>query len=32
MTMSGLFGAAALLSILFALAARWQDDNDGGLI
>jgi hypothetical protein len=23
---------AALLSILFALAAHWQNDNDGGLI
>jgi hypothetical protein len=32
MTMSGLFGVAALLSILFALAAHWQDENDGGLI
>jgi hypothetical protein len=30
--MSELFAVAALLSVLFALAAHWQNDNDGGLI
>jgi hypothetical protein len=30
--MGELFAVAALLSILFALAAHWQNDNDGGLI
>jgi hypothetical protein len=30
--MDELFAVAALLSILFALAAHWQNDNDGGLI
>jgi hypothetical protein len=30
--MNELFVAAALLSILFALAAHWQNGNDGGLI
>jgi len=27
-----LFAVAILLSILFALAAHWQNDNDGGLL
>jgi hypothetical protein len=30
--MGELFAVAALLSILFALAAHWQSHNDGGLI
>jgi hypothetical protein len=32
MMMGELFAVAAVLSILFALAAYWQKDNDGGLI
>lgn len=32
MMMGELFAVAAVLSILFALAAHWQNDNDGGLI
>ena len=31
MMMGELFAVAAVLSILFALAAHWQNDNDGGL-
>ena len=30
--MSELFAIAVLLSIVFALAAQWYDDNDRGLI
>jgi hypothetical protein len=32
MTMGELFAVAILSSIIFALAAHWQNDNDGGLI
>jgi hypothetical protein len=32
MMMGELFAVAVLFSILFALAAHWQNDNDGGLI
>ena len=32
MMMGKPFAVAALFSILFALAAHWQNDNDGGLI
>jgi hypothetical protein len=32
MTMGELFALATLLSVMFALAARWQNDDDGGLI
>ena len=32
MTTGELFAVAVLSSVIFALAARWQNDNDGGLI
>jgi hypothetical protein len=31
MTMSELFAVAILSSVIFALAAHWQNDSDGGL-
>ena len=32
MTMGELFAVAILSSVIFALAAHWQNDSDGGLI
>jgi hypothetical protein len=32
MTTGELFAVATFFSILCALAAQWQNDNDGGLI
>jgi hypothetical protein len=31
MTMGELFAVAILSSVIFALAAHWQNDSDGGL-
>jgi hypothetical protein len=32
MTMGELFAVAVLLSVMFALAAHWQNNDGGGLI